>query len=72
MKLIALLSLLGAVTGISELNSHYAYQNTKYQTYNDVLTLSEEKDILNTEEVNVPSDINVHLEAPFKVVLDKN
>ena len=42
--------------------------NTKYQNYNDVLTLSEEKDILDTEEVDMPSDIKVHLEAIHKSV----
>ena len=46
-------------------------QDTKYKTFNDVLNLSEEREILNNEEVAVPADIKVHLESPFVVVLDK-
>merc|ERR1712179_868206 len=44
---------------------------TKYKTYNDVLKLTEEKEIIDEEEVDVPGDIKKHLEAPFVLVLDK-
>ena len=46
--------------------------DTKYKTYNDIIKLSEEKEIINDEEVDVPGDIKKHLEAPFVLVLDKN
>jgi len=45
--------------------------DTKYKTYNDVLKLTEEKEIIDEEEVDVPGDIKKHLEAPFVLVLDK-
>eukprot|EP00092_Neocalanus_flemingeri_P009183 GFUD01009884.1.p1 GENE.GFUD01009884.1~~GFUD01009884.1.p1 ORF type:complete len:1721 (+),score=446.76 GFUD01009884.1:69-5231(+) len=55
-----------------DLSIRIKLQDTKYKTYNDVLNLSEERDILSTEEVEVPSDIKTYLEAPFKVKADKN
>ena len=73
------------LTGIPELNSQYAGLRitakaviqafpdlSKFKTYNDVLQLSEEKDILSTEEVEVPSAIKIHLESAFKVVCKNN
>ena len=44
---------------------------TKYKTYNDVIKLSEEQEIIDDEEFDVPGDIKKHLEAPFVLVLDK-
>ena len=44
---------------------------TKYKHYNEVLNLSEEHEIIDVEEVDVPGDIKKHLEAPFVLVLDK-
>jgi len=46
-------------------------QETKYKAYNDVLKLSEQKDILDEDVIDVPVDIKKHLEAPFILVVDK-
>merc|ERR1719430_952461 len=39
---------------------------------NDVMKLSEDQEIIDDEEFDVPGDIKTHLEAPFVLVLDKN
>merc|ERR1719312_2127547 len=45
-------------------------KETKYKAYNDVLKLSEQKDILDEDAIDVPDDIKKHLEAPFILVVD--